>query len=578
MLIDSSEKCGLFSGLMAQSAAPETSEWTRDGNVSGAVAAQGQGGNAPGAYATTPTDDAYSFASPTSSPPPSQGGGNVGALMAGSKWTSLDASTNKTIVTYSFATPGQSTYAYSSNAEFQATLTGFSDADRQLTRDVLAGIEAVSNVDFVEVPDTATECGVLRYGYSQAPNAMNFAGYGFFPGSTAIGGDVWIGAAQAGSQWNFYRPNLVLHETLHAMGLKHPFDSANVLSTSQNIIPNTVMSYSTLPGATGGYMSQYPGSPMELDVAALQFLYGANNETNGGDTTYDLAGTDFQSGFRCVWDGGGTDTFDASRVARAVTLDLDDSASSNVGATVSARGTVNGATATASYTSTLTLASGAVIENAVGTAFADTIAGNAADNAIAGGSGNDRIEGRGGNDVLDGGEGRDTAIYAASRAACSINKTGANFTIAGGATGTDSLVNVERLSFTDGQVALDLAGNAGVVAKLLGAVFGAGAVHNAQYVGIGLGMLDGGASAQAAAQLALDAALGGHGSNQAVVNLLAANIYGGASDAMKAAYVALLDNGTYSQASLTLMASDSTANQDHIDLVGLAAHGLDFVA
>src|SRR4051812_19280983 len=85
----------------------------------------GAGGNTPGGYATTPTDDAYSFVAPAAAP--SQGGGNVGALMGGSKWTSVDAATSKTIVTFSFADPLNSTYAYSTNTEFLPTLSAFSE-------------------------------------------------------------------------------------------------------------------------------------------------------------------------------------------------------------------------------------------------------------------------------------------------------------------------------------------------------------------------------------------------------------------------------------------------------------------
>ncbi|MDB5875110.1 MAG: hypothetical protein JWQ07_4552 [Ramlibacter sp.] len=576
-MIDASEKSGLFSSLLDQAPEANMAAWSCACPVCAALAAQAQGGATPGSYATQPTDNAYGFVA--SAQASAHSGGDVAALMAGSKWSSLDTATSKTIVTYSFADPQQSTFAYTTNTEFQATLTSFSAADRQLTRDVLARIEAVCNVQFVEVVDNATECGVLRYGYSQEPNAMNFTGYAFFPSAAAMGGDVWIGAAQAGSQWNFYRPDLILHETLHAMGLKHPFDSGAVLASSENIIPNTVMSYSTLPGSTAGYLSQYPNSPMAMDVAALQYLYGSNAATNGGNTVYDLAGSDFQTGFRCVWDGGGSDVFDASRIGHSVALDLAEGALSNVGAVVSAWGTVNGAATTASYSSTVSLAAGTVIENAVGSAYADTLAGNATANWLVGGAGNDRLEGRGGNDAIDGGDGRDTAVYAAARAGYSIAKTGGSFTVSGGATGDDSLVSVERLSFSDVQVALDLDGNAGTVAKLLGAVFGAAAVHNAQYAGIGLGLVDGGTSGQALAQLALDTALGGHASNQAVVDLLYTNVTGAApSAAIEAQYVALLNNGTYSQAALAQLAADSTVNQDHIGLVGLAAGGLDYVA
>ena len=552
----------------------DTSETGAMSGLSDALS--GQGGATPGAYATTPTDTAYNFVATAQAP--AQDGGDLAALMAGSKWSSLDAASSETIVTYSFAQPQDSTYSYDDNG-FPVTLSGFSAADEQVTRDVLARIESVCNVQFVEVPDTADQCGVLRYAYSQKPNTMNFAGYAFFPSAAADGGDVWIGAAQAAPQWSFYRPDLILHETLHAMGLKHPFDGAAVLSTSDNIISNTVMSYSTLPGSTAGYMSAYPNSPMPLDVAALQYLYGSNSATNAGNTVYDLSGADFQTGFHCVWDGGGSDVFDASGVAHGVTLDLNEGALSNVGAVVTARGTVNGALATGSYTSTVSIAEGAVIENAVGSAYADSITGNDTANWLLGGAGNDRLEGRGGSDVLDGGTGIDTAVYAASRTGYTVTNNGANFTVSGGATGADSLVNVERLSFTDAQVALDLNGNAGTVAKLLGAVLGAGAVHNAHYVGLGLTLLDGGMGAQALAQLALDSALGAHASNTAVVDLLYANVTGVApSAAAEAHYTALLDNGSYSPAGLAQLAADSALNQGHIDLVGLAAHGLDYVA
>jgi serralysin len=542
-----------------------------------ACATEGQGGNTPGDFATTPTDSAWGFVAQAQAPVQGSGG-NVAALMAGSKWSSLDSATSKTVVTYSFADPAGSTYVYGPTSQFQATLSAFSAADQQLTREILGRIEAVCNVQFVEVADNATECGVLRYGYSEQPNAMNFSGYAFFPSTGTAGGDIWIGADQAEANWDFYRPNLILHETLHAMGLKHPFDSGATLSTAQNIIPNTVMSYSAVAGSSSGYLSQYPSEPMPLDVAALQYLYGSNSGTNGGNTVYDLAGADFQSGFQCVWDGSGSDVFDASRIGHGVTLDLNGGALSSVGASVSAAGYSATGTTRATYTSTVSVASGAVIENAVGSDHADTLAGNAAGNWLLAGLGNDRLEGRGGNDILDGGDGLDTAAYAAPRAGYSVTQASTGFLVASGATGADSVVNVERLSFTDTRVALDLDGNAGAVAKLLGAVFGATAVDNTQFAGIGLNLLDGGLSAQGLAQRALDMQLGGGADNQAVVDLLYTNVTGTApSQDVRDSYVALLEQGTFTQASLAQLAADTALNLAHIDFVGLAAHGLDYV-
>jgi hypothetical protein len=148
-----------------------------------------------------------------------------------------------------------------------------------------------------------------------------------------------------------------------------------------------------------------------------------------------------------------------------------------------------------------------------------------------------------------------------------------------GAGGTDSLVGVERLSFSDGQVALDLAGEAGTVAKVIGAVFGAAYVHNAQVVGIGLDLLDGGMSSQDLVGLALGCRLGASASNDAVVELLYTNLAGSApTAAQKGVFVALLDQGAVSQETLGLIVADHALNAAHIDLVGLSAAGLEYAA
>jgi serralysin len=545
--------------------------------------ATGAGGSIAGDYATTPTDDAYRYVS--QAPTPLTGSGaNIAALMAGSKWTSVDVASGKTVVTFSFTDPLTSTFDYS-NSDYQSTLTSFSAADRQVTRDVLARIEAVCNVKFVEVADNSTECGVLRYGYSQEPNKMNFAGYTFFPSSGAIGGDVWIGTNQSSSQWDFYRPDLLLHETLHALGLKHPFDSGAVLSTQQDIIANTVMSYSTMVGSTGGYLSKYPGEPMTLDIAALQYLYGAA-ESNTGDTRYDLSSANFQSGFHAVWDSGGVDVLDASRVGRGVTLDLNQGASSDIGASVSASGTVAGASVSTVYTATVSIALGAVIENAVGSAFNDRLIGNDSANWLDGGAGDDRLEGRAGNDVLvggpgnnilDGGAGVDTAVFASSRASYTITNSAQGLVVSGPGS-TDTVLNVERLVFSDGCVALDLSGNAGTSAKVIGAVFGAGCVQNEAVVGICLSLLDAGMSEQDFVHLALDCRLGANAGNDAVVNLLLTNLMGAAPAATQTDFfVSLIEQGVVSQALLAQIAAETALNAAQIDLVGLSNTGIDYI-
>ena len=541
-------------------------EFELPGLVSG-----GEAGANPGAFATTPSST-YQYVAQSSL----QGvGAGADALMSGSKWSGVDSATARTVVTYSFMN-AQSAFSYSGQDQFTSTLGAFAEADKTLTRSLLAKIAAVCNVEFVEVADNASECGVLRYGYSQQPNTLNYAGFAFFPSSSAMGGDVWIGANQAGASWDYYRPNLILHETLHAIGLKHPFDAGIVLSTSQDIIPNTVMSYSTVAGGSAGWMSAYPDQPMPLDVAALQYLYGAA-PSHAGDTVYDLSAPQF-AGFSTLWDSGGNDTLDASHLTHAVTLDLRAGVMSDIGNSVNAMArAVGGATIKTTYTNTLSIASGALIENATGSAYADRIAGNDAANTIAGGDGDDRLEGRGGDDTLDGGQGMDIAVIDAARAGYSIAKSGAGYVVAGGATGTDTLTGIERIAFTDAHVALDLDGHAGVAAKIIGAVLGGSYVHDAAYMGLGIAALDDGMSPTSLMQAALDARLGPVHTSHDVVELLLHNVFDlTPSQDYIDSYAHLVDNGTFTQASLGVLAMEQDMNLAHIDLVGLAATGVEY--
>ena len=131
------------------------------------------------------------------------------------------------------------------------------------------------------------------------------------------------------------------------------------------------------------------------------------------------------------------------------------------------------------------------------------------------------------------------------------------------------------MKFADSLVALDLSGNAGQVAKILGAVFGTAALANKSYVGIGLSYLDGGMSYDALCALAMNAA--GKTRNSDVVDLLWNNVVKtpiGAGD--KAYYVGLLDQGM-SAGALTRFAADTILNTDSVNLVGLSLTGIEFI-
>lgn len=50
---------------------------------------------------------------------------------------------------------------------------------------------------------------------------------------------------------------------------------------------------------------------MAFDIAAIQYMYGANTTFNTGNTTYSLLTTHYE----CIWDAGGNDTLSAAGLA-----------------------------------------------------------------------------------------------------------------------------------------------------------------------------------------------------------------------------------------------------------------------
>lgn len=178
---------------------------------------------------------------------------------------------------------------------------------------------------------------------------------------------------------------------------------------------------------------------------------------------------------------------------------------------------------------------------------------------------------------IDAGIGIDTATYGHARDDYTVAAVADAFVVQGHGL-RDTLVNVERLRFADGALALDLPGNAGIVAKTLGAVFGAGSVHDRTYARIGLELTDAGMDAAVLMQLALSVRLGAASSDSAaVVDLLYTNLVGHAPSADDLAYYTrLIDDGVFTIPTLALFAADTSYNLLNIDFVGLQANGLPF--
>jgi len=190
---------------------------------------------------------------------------------------------------------------------------------------------------------------------------------------------------------------------------------------------------------------------------------------------------------------------------------------------------------------------------------------------------NDTFKGQAGTDLFDGGLGTDTVVYSGPLVQYTVNKSGSRYIVSEptGSDGTDYLTNIERLKFKDKFIAIDLDGNAGTTAKILGAVFGKDSLSNKNYVGIGLNFLDTGWTYDNLAGLALDAA--GAKTNDQIVSLLWTNVIGTKPTAAdKQPFIALLDNGI-SAGALAHLAADTSFNTTNINLVGLAQTGIEYI-
>ncbi len=180
-----------------------------------------------------------------------------------------------------------------------------------------------------------------------------------------------------------------------------------------------------------------------------------------------------------------------------------------------------------------------------------------------------------GGERFQGGAGLDVLSYELSRSSYDVSKSGNLFVVTDNVSngGVDLLSSIERLTFKDVNVALDLDGNAGDVVKIIGAVFGASALKtHPEYVGIGLAYRDAGMSFNALMSLALTAA--NLNSASGLVSQLWLNVmHQAGSDAQLQPFLQMLSAGT-SPVDLAAMAANAAQNLASINLVGLSNTGV----
>ena len=428
-------------------------------------------------------------------------------------------------------------------------------------------------------------------GYFPAPSYPSS-----YPGYATVAGDIYLNLRSAANSLPSYEPGsqgwfLLLHELGHALGLKHPHDSGGTARPTfvQLGIERfdsdtaTIMSYND--DGNWNAFNWDPASPMILDVIALQALYGKNQQTHTGNTVHKLSENNF---YLTLWDASGIDTLDVSANPSGWTIVLPNLRISSL---VDTR--VGIAAPTTDYLATLPrnlvwLAGD--YERIIGSRYSDQLTGNDFNNVFVS---------NGGRDVIQGGNGIDAVVLSGAKAQYQIS-TASSTTGAQGTTvlvshntqafDRPTLTSIERLQFTDVNIALDTSvnGHAGKAILLLGAVLpGQLALDDSKQTLVGsvIGLLDQGFSLNQLAGAVLRLPIWdtltqkNNPSIADAASYLVRNVYGSAASNTLISD-AILRMGQESSATQGNYLSElvlSNANQQHINLVGINETGLAYL-
>jgi len=300
--------------------------------------------------------------------PSSSGNTNMDALISGSWWHDVGAVAAKSMDASQNITPGLTsltassakhtvTYSYLDNVSYSwltgADKTGFGTLDDDQRAAVKKAFDYISTLVNVTFLESSTVAGSdITFGMNDQTAS---AGYAYYPLANGANPSVLMldnsnnpgnSGANLGTIGSYGWETLV-HEIGHTMGLKHPGNyNAGGGSTPGPYLPAatdnrrmTLMSYTdptdgykittTSASANSYFFSASAVNPKSFgvyDIAALQYLYGANKNTT---ISAPLLLTDSYQSIQTLWAPKGV-AIDASATAHANVFDLRGGAYSSV--------------------------------------------------------------------------------------------------------------------------------------------------------------------------------------------------------------------------------------------------------
>ena len=401
---------------------------------------------------------------------------NIDSLIFGQRWAS--ATITYSLPSYNASWSNDPDIGYGLSTGDKEPWHNFSPLDATEAAQFKVALQQwsnVANIQFVQSLDNTSTVGDIRIAFSKATVLNGAQAVAYLPDGTPIGGDIWFNADSSSFGSTFAKGSYsfltLLHELGHAIGLKHPFEAETtnpaVIDTQFDSKLYTVMSYSADPAQQATSLSFYPTTPMVYDLLAIQAMYGKNLSYNTGDTVYSFADNDIY--LETIWDAGGTNTIQYTGTHNA-SIDLREGHGSTLGNEVNVE---NNSGSVIHPVANVWIAYDTDIQNAIGGSGYNTIVGNDLPNHLVGGSAGNRMTGGVGNDTITGSAGVDVAVYLGHRSSFTLTTTADGYTITDttGTEGVDTLSNIERLSFSDAEVAIDTSGTAGKVYRLYQAAF-----------------------------------------------------------------------------------------------------------